>query len=541
MSTPPNFAWWQDLTAQQFEWSIPDRFNIARACTDLQPGPDTALIVDDGQTVASYTFDMLEQYSRQMTSVLHELGLDSGDRIGIMVPQGLEVLTAHLGGFRAGIITVPLSIKFGADAVAFRLRDSGARVLIVDAAGFTRIRAGLSELPDLQAVLLVGDAAEATADSPVPVLSFHDIVAAAAPSEEACDTAADDPAIIIYTSGTTGNPKGALHAHRVLPAHMPGVRTTHEATPQPDDVFWTPADWAWIGGLFDVLFPALAMGLPVVATPDSFTPRRAVELIREHRIRNVFMPPTALKQLRSSGVPTDGLHLRTIGSGGEALGQALQDWSQQALGVHINEFYGQTEMNVTIGTCRAVCQPKPGSMGQAFSGFVVRLLDPLGDSVPDEKTGEICVQAPNPGQFLGYWNQPNKTAEKVHEGWIHTGDLGHRDAAGNLWFEGRTDDVISTAGYRVGPGEIEECLLTHPAVAMAAAVGVADEIRGEAVRAHVVLNEGIEPSDELTKQLQDHVKQRLAFYLYPRTIVYLDRLPMTTTGKILRRELRQDS
>lgn len=540
MTTTSGHPWWQDVSASPFNWTIPERLNIAEACTDLQDDEAKALIVDDGGTVSEYTFGEIGRLSRQMTSLLRDLGLERGDRIGIMVPQGREVLTAHLGGFRAGMITVPLSIKFGAEAVSFRLRDSGAKVLVADAACFSRIHEALSELPDLEAVLLIGDTAGAGPDPSVRVLSFDDAVAAASASADTCDTAADDAAIIIYTSGTTGNPKGALHAHRLLPAHMPGVRTTHESPPQPDDRFWTPADWAWIGGLFDVVFPALALGLPVVASPEGSDPQRAVDLMRRHRIRNIFMPPTALKQLRSSGVSTDGVDLRTIGSGGETLGQSLQDWSQENLGVHINEFYGQTEMNVTVGTCRASWQPEPKSMGRAFPGFTVRVAEPSGAAVASGDVGEICIQSPNPGEFLGYWNQPEKTAEKVHDGWIHTGDLGRSDDAGNLWFEGRADDVISTAGYRVGPGEIEECLLSHPAVAVAAAVGVPDELRGEAVRAYVVLNSGVEASEALTSQLQDHVKQHLAFYLYPRTIVYLDQLPMTTTGKILRRDLRVD-
>lgn len=536
MSAKPRFDWWQNLETPEFRWAIPDRFNIAAACTDLQTSADTALIVDRGDTISSYTYGTLGELSRRFASAVHALGLERGDRVGIMVPQGLEVLTAHLGSFRAGMITVPLSIKFGSDAAAFRLRDSGARVLVIDLERFERIRYSLSDLPDLETILLIGDVDSAVMSS---VLSYHDVVDSAPEWEGGCDTSSNDPAIIIYTSGTTGNPKGALHAHRILPAHMPGVRTTHEGAPHIGDVFWTPADWAWIGGLFDVLFPALAMGVPVVASPDSFTPQRAVDLMRRHRIRNVFMPPTALKQLRSSGIPTDGVRLRTIGSGGETLGQALQDWSQSTLGVHINEFYGQTEMNVTIGTCRSVWQPAPSSMGKPFPGFAVELFDPMGNVMPEGGSGEICIQSPNPGQFLGYWNQPEKTAEKVYDGWIHTGDLGHRDSVENIWFEGRADDVISTAGYRVGPGEIEECLMTHPSIAMAAAIGVPDELRGETVKAYVVLIDGTYPSDDLTTEIQNHVKHKLAFYLYPRTITYLKELPMTTTGKIMRRELRR--
>jgi acetyl-CoA synthetase len=322
---------------------------------------------------------------------------------------------------------------------------------------------------------------------------------------------------------------------------MPGVRTAFSGAPHPGDVFWTPADWAWIGGLFDVLFPALAMGCPVVATPDKFTPVSALEVMRRHKITASFIPPTALKQMRSSGVDriaADGVHLRALATGGESLGDALQMWVNETFGVAINEFYGQTEMNMVLGTDRASWQAEPGSMGRAFPGFTISLLDPDGHEVEIGQVGEICVAAGNPGQFLEYWNQPEKTKEKVHDGWIHTGDLGRGDRAGNLWYHGRVDDVISSAGYRIGPGEIEECLLSHHAVAMAGVIGVPDDLRGEAVHAFVVLAEGVAASEQLRTDLQNHVKKRLAFYQYPRQISFLDQLPMTTTGKILRRELR---
>ncbi|WP_280510417.1 AMP-binding protein [Nocardia farcinica] len=537
MNAAPRHRWWQDLDAEPFTWHVPDEFNIAHACLDVQRSDDTALIVDTGDTSTRHSFGEVAALSRRFAAALREFGLAAGDRIGVMVPQGLEVLTAHLGAFRAGMVTVPLSVKFGGDAVAHRLRDSGARVLVVDADCFARVRDGLTDVPSLAAVLVVGDVPAGQA----MVRSFAETLTAAAEDTHTAATGPDTPAIIIYTSGTTGRPKGALHGHRVLLAHMPGVRTAFENAPQPGDVFWTPADWAWIGGLFDVLFPALALGCPVVATPGAFTPDRALAVMRAHRITAAFLPPTALKQMRSAGVDraaATGTHLRALASGGESLGQALQHWVHDTFGAPVNEFYGQTEMNLTVGTARTRWSAEPGSMGRAFPGFTVTVLDDTGAPAPPGETGEICVAAGNPGQFLGYWNQPGTTAEKVHDGWIHTGDLGRADTAGNLWYQGRLDDVISSAGYRIGPGEIEECLLTHPAVAMAAVIGVPDDLRGEAVHAFVVPTDGVAGTDDLRRALQDHVKSRLAFYQYPRRITFLDELPMTTTGKILRRELR---
>ena len=530
--------WWQDLNADTFEWNIPTEFNIASASVDHDGQGDVALIVDHGTDWTTYTFAEVAALSKKFLTVLTDLGLAAGDRVAVMVPQGVEVLTAHLGAFRGGMITVPLSVKFGSDAVVHRLADSGARVLVIDAEGYERVGSSLDSLPELQTILIVGTY---TGDRSERIRNFQSSVDAAAEAESTVATKSDSDAIIIYTSGTTGSPKGALHGHRILPAHMPGVRTAFDGAPQPGDVFWTPADWAWIGGLFDVLFPALAMGLPVVATRDKFTGPRALEIMRRHRVTASFVPPTALKQMRSSGVDrsaADGVALRILATGGEALGDALRAWVLDTFDVTINEFYGQTEMNMTIGTSRSAVDRPAGSMGRAFPGFTIGMLDIDGHEVRTSAVGEICVRSGNPGQFLGYWHQPDKTADKTRDGWIHTGDLGSVDADGNVFYQGRADDVISSAGYRIGPGEVEECLISHDAVAMAGVVGIPDPLRGEAVSAFVVLNDNVSPSDALRNELQSFVKQRLAFYQYPRQITFVDELPMTTTGKILRRELR---
>jgi acetyl-CoA synthetase len=540
VSTPEVRALWQDLQATPFTWHVPDTLNIARACVDDQRPADVALIVDHGGTHTRYSFGELASLSRRFAGLLHDCGTSVGDRVGVMVPQGVEVATAHLGTFRLGAVTVPLSVKFGPEAVAYRLSHSGARVLVIDTDNYVRVRQALADVASLQTVFVVGPRPDDRCVQPQQLRSFDEVYPATEFAHTA-DTGPDSPAIIIYTSGTTGQPKGALHGHRILPAHMPGMRTAFMNAPQPGDVFWTPADWAWIGGLFDVLFTALALGCPVVATPGKFSAAGTLEVMRRHRVTAAFVPPTALKQLRSAGItPADtrGLAVRILATGGESLGTALRDWIESTFTTSINEFYGQTEINMIVGTTVDRARPQPDSMGRTFPGFDVELLDANGRPVAPGEPAEICVRAGNPGQFLQYWRQPDKTAEKVHDGWIHTGDLARRDDAGNFTYQGRADDIISTAGYRVGPGEIEECLLSHPAVAMAAAVGVPDELRGEAIHAFVVLTADQQPDDALTADLQQHVKSRLAFYQYPRAITFRAELPLTTTGKILRRELR---
>lgn len=538
---PPRYPWQQDLAAPEFGWSIPDRFNIAEACIDLQDPAATALIVDDGERGIRYSFAELGSASRKLITVLESIGIERGDRVAIMAPQSLPTAAAHMACYRMGAIAVPLSVKFGPDAVTYRLGDCGARALIVHADGYDRLAAALAGLPDIDTVLVIDEPAAAfPSTGRTRYLDYVSAVAGAAESTLRADTAADDPALIIYTSGTTGNPKGALHAHRVLPAHLPGMRLSHNSFPQPGDTIFTPADWAWAGGLLDVLLPALACGVPVVASDRRFSAELAYNLIERHGVRNVFLPPTALKQMRQFGPPPRPLALRSVGSGGESVGPALQDWSKRHLGTGINEFYGQTEINLTVGTAGLGDVPA-GSMGRATPGFDVRIRAADGTEVAPGTVGEITVTLPNPGSFLGYWHRPEQTATKTADGFIRTGDLGFADSAANLWFQGRDDDVISSAGYRIGPAEIEECLLTNPDVSMAAVVGVPDADRGEAIVAFVVPADGGAGDPELTKRLQDHVKHRLAFYQYPRRIVYRTALPLTATGKLLRRALRAEA
>ena len=369
---------------------------------------------------------------------------------------------------------------------------------------------------------------------------FETVMAAASARFRTHPTRAEDPAIIIYTSGTTGPPKGALHAHRFLLGHMPGVLLPQEFPPRRGDCFWTPADWAWIGGLYDVLFPAWLLGLPVVAhRARKFDPGRAMDLMARHGVRNVFLPPTALKVMRQSGIhaPAD-LRLRSVGSGGETLGGELLDWGRATLGVTINEFYGQTECNLVVSNSAGMMPVRPGSMGRPVPGHDVAVISDSGEPLPAGSVGEIAVRRPDPVMFLGYWNRPDASREKFVGDWLRTGDRGSADEDGYLWYLARNDDVITSGGYRIGPGEIEDCLLRHPAVAMAAVVGVPDPLRTEIVTAFIVLAPGRTGDAALTAEIQEFVRTRLAAHEYPRRIEYLDALPLTATGKVMRRELR---
>jgi acetyl-CoA synthetase len=355
-------------------------------------------------------------------------------------------------------------------------------------------------------------------------------------------TRADDPAMMIYTSGTTGPPKGALEPHRVLLGHLPGVEFAHEFFPQVSDCFWTPADWAWAGGLLNVLLPGLYYGVPVVARRfEKFDPDEAYALMAATGVRNAFIPPTALRMLRAGGSPQGrySLNLRTVGSGGEALGAQTYEWGRSALGLTINEFYGQTECNKVLSACAKIGVSKPGAIGKPVPGHDVAVIRPDGARCAPGELGQIAVKRPDPVMFLEYWNRPDATRDKFIGDWMTTGDQGICDEDGYISFVGRDDDVITSSGYRIGPGEIEDCLIRHPAVALAAAIGKPDPVRTEIVKAFIVLKQGVTASDTLAADIQAFVKTHLSAHEYPREIAFIPELPMTTTGKVIRRLLRQ--
>ena len=524
-----------DEVRTRFRWNIPARCNIAEdACERWAGSGRTALVAlqADGGT-ERIGFDDLHRRACRLANVLEARGIARGDRIGVLLPQSPEAAVAHLAAFRIGAIAVPLFLLFGEAALAYRLADCGAAALVTDADGLAKLAAIRNGLPALRLVLAAGGGPGA-----------HDLAAEMARARDghACAaTGPDAPALIIYTSGTTGSPKGALHGHRVLRGHLPGVELPQERFPQPGDLFWTPADWAWIGGLLDVLLPSLFHGVPVLAhRMAKFDPEHALRLMARHGVRNAFIPPTALRMLRAVPDPARfGARPRSLGSGGETLGAEMLEWGRAAFGVTINEFYGQTECNLVVSNGAGLFPVKPGSMGRAVPGHEVAILGEDGLPLPPGMDGAIAVRAPDPVMFLGYWNRPEATREKFRGDWLLTGDRGVADEAGYLAFIGRDDDVITSAGYRIGPGEVEDFLLSHPAVALAAVIGLPDPIRTERVTAVIVPKPGVVPSAALAAEIQGFVRSRLAAHLYPRQVEFAAALPLTATGKIIRAELRR--
>lgn len=528
-----------DKVYESFKWKIPGYYNIGVDICDkwARQRYRMALIYESekGQ-VETYTFWDLRSLSNKFANGLKALRIGIGDRLGILLPQCPETAISHIAAYKVGAIAIPLFTLFGTDALEYRLANSEAKGIVTDAENLPKILEIRERLPALEVVIVTQK------EQRDDVQSFWGLIEKGSSDFSPVKTKADDPALIIYTSGTTGPPKGALHAQRVLLGHLPGVEFPHNFFPRKDDLFWTPADWAWIGGLIDVLLPSWHHGIPVVAyRARKFDPEKAFHLLGKYRIRNAFIPPTALKLMRQVKDPRSrfNYHMRSIGSGGETLGEELLDWGREVMGLTINEFYGQTEVNLVVGSCSECMENIAGSMGRSIPGHIVEVVNESGEPVSPGNVGEVAIRHPDPVMFLKYWKNPEATISKYRGDWCLTGDLAKNDENGYFWFVGRKDDVITSAGYRIGPAEIEDCLLKHPAVGLAAVVGIPDKVRTEIVKAFIVPKPDVLPGPEIEADIKKFVKHRLAAHEYPREIEFVSELPMTATGKIMRKELKK--
>jgi acetyl-CoA synthetase len=585
-----------------FRWQVPEHFNIAQVCCTRwarEPGAGERIAIrahgaPGGRPFLTYL--ELQQRADALSHVLVELGVKRGDRVAIVMPQRFATAIAYMAVFQLGAVAMPLSMLFGPEALEYRLQDSEAVVAICDESSIENVVSIRAQCPALREIIGVGGAA---ADAGV---AYETALAAYMGQPfEAVRTKADDGAVLIYTSGTTGPPKGAYLAHRAMIGNLPGFvcsqnwfgfdprhphpnplpqagegtsslsrlreRAGVRASGDSDAIFWSPADWAWTGGLMDALLPTLYFGRPIVAFNGRFSPELAFTLMQEHGVTHTFLFPTALKaMMKAYPAPARQfrLKLQAMMSAGEAVGDAVFAYCRDHLGVVVNEMFGQTEINYVVGNCSmngktagGIGWPaKPGSMGRGYPGHRVAVIDDEGRECPVGVPGDVAVNRydvhgdPDPIFFLGYWKNDGATRAKFTGDWCRTGDLAARDEDGYLWYQGRADDVFKAAGYRIGPSEIENCLVKHPAVINAAVVPKPDRERGAVVKAFVVLSPdfaatragtGAQASTwdaELIAQLQAHVKGKLAPYEYPKEIEFIDALPMTTTGKVQRRLLR---
>lgn len=552
-----------DALHSRFGWQVPEHFNMAQMCMrrwaeDPARASDVAVVACvPGFSDQTHSYaDLLDQANR-LSNALAALGVQRGDRVAIVLPQRFETAVAYMAVLQMGAVGMPLSQLFGPEALEFRLQDSEAVVAICDQPSLSNLLGVRDDCSLLRCV--IGVDGDGTPEGMRADLDWTALLAQEPADFTPVNTQADEAAVLIYTSGTTGNPKGALIPHRALIGNLTGFVCSQnwfgfdpfDATVLSKAVFWSPADWAWTGGLMDALLPTLYFGRPIVAFNGRFSPQTAFELIERHGVTHSFLFPTALKAMMKA-VPTPKqqykFKLQGLMSAGEAMGDAVFAWCRDHLGVTVNEMFGQTEINYIVGNCARLYPARPGSMGKGYPGHRVAVIDDNGDECPAGVPGEVAVHRldlhgdPDPVFFLGYWKNEASTRAKytgdMANSWCRTGDLATRDADGYLWYQGRADDVFKAAGYRIGPSEIENCLVKHPAVANAAVVPKPDAERGAVVKAYVVLAAGHVAGDELVKQLQAHVKGKLAPYEYPKEIEFIDSLPMTTTGKVQRRVLR---
>jgi acetyl-CoA synthetase len=537
-----------DALYRQFRWSVPHEFNIAEVCCARWANEPSRVAIhyeDDAGNAATLTYAELQTQANRLSSLLRSLGVGIGDRVAIILPQRPETAIAHIACHQLGAVAMPLSILFGPDALEYRLQNSEAAVAIVDQAALANLAEIRTNCPALRQIIAIDAASPGTLD-------WHAAIGKASADFQAVRSRSTDPAILVYTSGTTGAPKGALIPHSAIIGNLTGFVASQNWFPQENDVFWSPADWAWTGGLMDALLPTLYFGKPIVGYRGRFSAETAFYLLEKYAVTNTFLFPTALKMMmKSVPHPRDKykLRLRAIMSAGEAVGDAVFNWGQSALGITINEMFGQTEMNYIVGNSAQKWPAKPGSMGRPYPGHRVAVITDDGTIAGTGEIGEVAVNRfdihghPDPVFFIEYWKNPQATKEKYSGDWCRTGDLASVDQDGYLWYQGRADDMFKAAGYRIGPSEIENCLVKHPAVANAAVVPKPDAERGNIVKAFVVLTPGEQRSSSadqrLIAELQSHVRGKLAPYEYPKEIEIVEQLPMTTTGKLQRRILRQ--
>ena len=490
---------------------------------------------DDG-TVERYTFAELDELACRFAVFLNEIGVKRGESVAIHTAQSPQTAITHMAIYKIGAVALTLSHLYGPDAIAHVISDSKTKVLVTNSDYWGKLRSRCSSLGSLEHRIVHGSCESGE-------INFEDCLTRSAENFEPVITATEDPALLMYTSGSTGMPKGLIHSHRIIHAYLPTLTLVYNLELNyPNAVFWSPADWAWVGGLLDLALPAWQHGQTVVSTNQRFSAKWAFEFMQRHGVTHSFMTPTALKRLAEIPNPrkTWNLSMRVICTGGESLPGDVVRWAQEDFGIVCNEFYGLTEFNHMVGCCKALYPTIPGSMGRAFPGRRVAIIDDNGTEQPDGVTGEIASWKPDdPSLFLGYWGNPG-VPEKMRLGnWLKSGDLGVRDKNGYFWYHGRNDDLIKSAGYRIGPNEVEDALVSHADVAEAAVVGKPDRERGSIVMAYVRVMKGVAKNNNTRENLQQFVKDNLAVYKYPREIEFVDSFPLTSSGKIRRNVLRK--
>jgi acetyl-CoA synthetase len=518
----------------QHRWEVPERYNIAFDVCDKHPRDRLAMVWEDWRgNERQVQFGELQDLSAKFANVLQAHGVERGDRVATLLPSLPETAAVFLGTYKSAAILLSMSVLYGDEGIQHRLRDSGAKALVTDTKNRHRIPDGLAEVIF---VLESPDGGERQDGD----IDLAEALAQASASFDTIDTAADDPAQLYYSSGTTGQAKGILHAHRYLLAHEE-FEFCHDV--QEGELFHGSGEWAWAAGICPLLGPWRYGAVQFVyARKGGFDPEEQLRVLSKNGVQNMFTTPTALRSMRSISdagkrYPLD--RMRIVCSAGEPLNPEVIAWFREQYGITVLDYYGLTESYPLCGNYPTV-EVREGSMGLPLPGWDVQILDEDENPLPPGERGEICLRArSNPHYPIGYWNRPEDTEEVFGGDWFHTKDAAQTDEDGYVWYAGRADDVIISAGYRIGPFEVESACVEHPAVLEAAAVASPDERRGEIVKAFIVLADGHQPSDALADEIKTHVRERHSAYAYPREIEFVPDLPKTLTGKIRRVELRE--
>jgi acetyl-CoA synthetase len=519
-----------DEMRAQHRWEVPARYNIATDVCDKHPADKLAMVWEDWRgNEREVTFGELQSMSNRFANVLGAHGVERGDRVATLLPSLPETAAVFMGTYKAAAILLSMSVLYGDEGIEHRLRDSGAKAVVTDSANRHRIPEGLAE------VVFVLDGVAAAGD-----VDLGAALQQASDSFDVVDTAADDPAQLYYSSGTTGMAKGILHAHRYLLAHEE-FEFCHDV--RENELFHGSGEWAWAAGICPLLGPwRYGAAQFVYARKGGFDPEEQLRQLSKHGVENMFTTPTALRAMRAvsdagSRFPLE--RMRIVCSAGEPLNPEVINWFREQYGITVLDYYGLTESYPLCGNFPTV-EVREGSMGLPLPGWDVQILDEDEQPLPPGERGEICMRArSNPHYPIGYWDRPEDTEEVFGGEWFHTKDAAQTDEDGYFWYAGRADDVIISAGYRIGPFEVESACVEHPAVLEAAAVASPDERRGTIVKAFIVLNEGYPASDDLADEIKRHVRERHSAYAYPREVEFVGDLPKTLTGKIRRVELRE--
>jgi acetyl-CoA synthetase len=523
------------------KWRIPEQFNIGvDVLSTHSENPDKiALYENKKERKSEYSFKELEYRSNQLANALTELNIEPGDRVAVVAQQEVETALIHLAVYKVGGIVVPLSVLYGPEALRFRLEDCRAKVVFATPNAFEQVSKAVSSIDPVKRVIGIGDTPQNGSD--IDYYQFADLGGKKSFNPE--PTAPTDPALVMYTSGTTGKPKGVVTPHQFLIVELPGYQMLYEPfwNREPTRVY-SPADWAWSGGLFNCLFTSWHYGFSVVAsnTEGGFDAKHTFDLIDEYGITNLMLTPTMINLMSdvdSSQYETE--QVNAIMVGGEPLPSELHKWVTSVFDCPTNEIYGSTEAAQVTVNCSQWFEAEPGCIGRPVPGRIVDIIDDEGDILPSGEDGKIAIKDPHPEVFLEYWEDPERTEAAFIGDWMLAGDIGYKDENGRFWYRARIGDVIITSGYRVGPSEVEGCLVEHDVVKEAAVIGIDNETRGEIVKAFIILRDSASPNSNTKDEIKDFVRNELAQYQYPREIEFIDELPRTTTGKIQRFKLEE--